>query len=138
MDRQALLLHQVHPAKLAVDAAAGVGSDVLLWRGRLREGLLLRYAVPVLGSVAVLRFGRVSDLSGRQRGVYVLNLPPAAHLARIAGDAIMGVGAWRRRPALLVAGALVVAFGWSWGTMLPMAGDRPEPAPPQPPAVGGL
>jgi hypothetical protein len=43
MDSQALLLHQVHPAKLGTDITAAAVSTMLLWRHHLWPGLLVRY-----------------------------------------------------------------------------------------------
>src|SRR6266545_25275 len=49
-----------------------------------------------------------------RRGRWVrAHMPPSAQAVRLAGDAVMALGASRRRPALLVAGALIVAAGWS-------------------------
>jgi hypothetical protein len=41
------------------------------------------------------------------------HMPPSAQAVRLAGDALMGLGAHRRSAALLIAGALVIAAGWS-------------------------
>jgi hypothetical protein len=41
------------------------------------------------------------------------HMPPSAQVVRLAGDALMAVGAHRRSAALLVAGAAVIAAGWS-------------------------
>jgi hypothetical protein len=49
-----LLVHQVHPGKLAADITASVVSSALLWRGRLLCGLVVHYLVPPLGSALVL------------------------------------------------------------------------------------
>lgn len=39
------------------------------------------------------------------------HMPPTAHAARLAGDAVMAYGAWRRRPGLMAAGLAPVALG---------------------------
>jgi hypothetical protein len=41
------------------------------------------------------------------------NMPPLAQAVRLAGDAMTDVGARRRNTLLLVAGAAVIAAGWS-------------------------
>ena len=38
IDRDAILVHQVHPVKLAFDIGASVVSNVLLWHHRLGAG----------------------------------------------------------------------------------------------------
>jgi hypothetical protein len=116
MDREAVLLHQVHPAKLAADLTASILSNALLWQHRLVPGLLVRYLLPVAGSAIVLSVVDVSAIRQWSAGRYVLaHMTPAAQAVRLAGDTIMAVGAWRRSPLLLLAGALVVAAGWSRG-----------------------
>jgi len=50
----------------------------------------------------------------RAPGRYVLaHMPPSAQAVRLAGDALMGLGAHRRSFALLLVGAAVIAAGWS-------------------------
>jgi hypothetical protein len=110
-------LHQVHTLKLAADASAAVASTVLLWRGHLRAGLAIRYAVPIIASAVVLQMD-LSQLPGTARGRYVrAHMPPAAQAVRLAGDAIMAVGAYRRSPRLLITGLGVVIAGWSHGLL---------------------
>jgi len=123
---EAILVHQVHPVKLAFDVSASVVSNVLLWRHRLGAGLLSRYLLPVAGSVLVLGFADVDRLRDTPRGRYVLeHMPPASTALRLGGDTLMAVGAWRRKPSWLVAGALIVAAGWSHGAFFdPISTDR--------------
>ena len=93
---QRVLVHQVHPAKLAVDIGTSVVSNALLWRRSLVAGLFVRYASPVVGSVLVLRFADLERLSRSRAGQYVLqHMPPAMVALRLAGDTLMAVGAWK-------------------------------------------
>ena len=111
-----LLLHQVHPAKLGADITAAVLSTLLLWQHRLALGLGVRYALAALGSVAVLRWADVERLRITRRGRYVLaHMTPAAQVVRLAGDVVMTLGAWQRRPALILLGIAIVLAGWSQG-----------------------
>ncbi len=123
---EAILVHQVHPVKLAFDVSASVVSNVLLWRHRLGAGLISRYLLPVAGSVLGLGFADVDRLHDTPRGRYVLeHMPPASTALRLGGDTLMAVGAWRRKPSWLVAGALIVAAGWSHGAFFdPISTDR--------------
>jgi hypothetical protein len=59
-----LLVHQVHPGKLAADITASVVSSALLWRGRLLCGLVVHYLVPPLGSALVLARADLARLAG--------------------------------------------------------------------------
>ncbi|MGI9008445.1 MAG: hypothetical protein ACR2FU_20010 [Streptosporangiaceae bacterium] len=108
------VIHQVHPAKIGADVAASVLSDVLAWHGRPRAALAVRVVVPVAASVAVLAAADLDGLSRTRRGRYVLvHMPLAAQGVRLAGDAMMGVGAGRRRVGLMAAGAVLIGAGWA-------------------------
>ncbi len=116
MDRDAVLLHQVHPLKLSADISASLISNALLWRHRLGAGLAVRLLVPMAGSGAVLTMCDVESLRETEAGRYVLeHMPSEAMAVRLAGDAVMALGAWRRSPDMMIAGLLIVAVGWSHG-----------------------
>lgn len=114
--REDILVHQVHPVKLAFDVSASLISNAMLWQHNLRAGLLSRYLVPVIGSALVIRFADLGRLRYTARGRYVLeHMPPGSTALRLGGDTVMAIGAWRRKPSLMLAGALLVAAGWSHG-----------------------
>jgi hypothetical protein len=118
VDPETVLLHQVHPVKLAFDISASIVSNILLWQHRLGAALLARYVPPLVGSILVVRYTDVEGLRDTPQGRYVLeHMPPAAVAFRLAGDAVMGIGAWRRRPGWMAAGALMVVAGWSHGLL---------------------
>jgi hypothetical protein len=119
-DHTALLLHQVHPAKLGTDIASSLASTVLLWRRNVLAGLLIRYVPPLVASTAVRRFADLDARQDRPSGRYVVaHMPPAAQAIRLAGDTVMAYGAWRRRPAIVTVGVIVIALGWSDGLLHP-------------------
>ncbi len=123
VDAEAILVHQVHPVKLAFDISASLISNVLLWRHRLGAGLLSRYLLPVAGSALVVRFADLERLRHTSQGTYVLeHMPPSSMAVRLAGDTLMAVGAWRRRPGMMAAGGLLVVAGWSHGLASPLVG----------------
>src|SRR5207245_8650555 len=77
-DPDALVLHQVHPAKLAADASASVASMWLLWRGRAATRFAVHYPVPLVASAVVLH-QELSPLREPALGRYILaNMPPTA------------------------------------------------------------
>jgi hypothetical protein len=109
-----ILVHQVHPAKIIADVTASVASNVLLWKGQPKAALAARIVLPVVGSLAVFTLADLDALARTSRGRYVLaHMPPSAQAVRLAGDALMGLGARRRNVALVLAGAAVIAAGWS-------------------------
>jgi hypothetical protein len=124
MDDRALL-HQVHPLKLAADISASLISNTLLWRHRPIAGIVTRLALPVAGSAIVLSTADLERLRGTAVGRYVLaNMAPAAVAVRLAGDIVMALGSWYRRPRWIALGLLVVAAGWSQGLVGYAVGRR--------------
>jgi hypothetical protein len=108
------LIHQVHPAKIGADVTASIISNALLWNARPKTAMAVRCLLPVAGSAAVLGLANLDSLSRTRRGRYVLaHMPPSAQAVRLLGDAVMGIGAYRRNSALMVTGAAIVAIGWS-------------------------
>jgi hypothetical protein len=111
-----VLLHQVHPVKLAADASASIISNTLLWRRQPVAGIVTRYALPMAASAIVLSSADVERIRESAAGRYVLaNMSPAAMVVRLAGDVVMGLGSWYRRPRLITLGVLIVAAGWLQG-----------------------
>jgi hypothetical protein len=120
MDRaERLLYHQIHPAKLATDLTAEAASTVLLWRHRLVAGLLVRLVPAVVASAVLIR--RTEDLErlrASEAGRYVHDhVTPRAQAVRAIGDVLTAIGAWRRRPVIILLGWAVVAAGWSGGLL---------------------
>src|SRR5437879_13579364 len=92
---QRVLVHQVHPAKLAVDIGTSVLSNALLWRHRLVAGLFLRYATPVIGSALVHRFHDLAVMSRSRAGQDVLeHMPPATVALRLACETLLYARVW--------------------------------------------
>jgi hypothetical protein len=111
---EAVLVHQVHPAKTGADITASVVSDVPLWKHKPRIAVAVRVLLPAVGSAAVLGLADLGALARTRPGQYVLDhMPTSAQAVRLAGDAVMGFGAYRHSRALLLLGAALVAAGWS-------------------------
>lgn len=114
--REKVLYHQIHPLKLLTDCLAEVISLPLFWHRRLRTALLWHFLPPVLASFALIRW---ADLEPQRRsafGRYVArSMTPRMQAVRMLGDLVMAVGAWWRKPSLVVAGAGIVLFAWFRG-----------------------
>lgn len=124
------LIQQVHPGKIGADVTAAIVSNALLWRARPKAAVAVRVILPALSSAAVLGLADLDALARTRRGRYVLvHMPPSAHAVRLAGDALMGLGACRRSSGLILAGAAVVVIGWSHALW---------PAPPGPAGPAGV
>jgi hypothetical protein len=108
-----MLLHQVHPAKIAADVTASVISNFLLWKARPKAALAVRALLPIAGSLAVLGLADLEALAATARGQYILaHMPPSAQALRLVGDSVMGIGSRRHKLTLVLAGAAVIAAGW--------------------------
>jgi hypothetical protein len=115
MNKDDLVLHQVHWAKLTADVAASIVSLTLIWKGHRRLGLIVHLGTRVLASAVLLR-ADTQTLRSTRRGKYVLeHMPVAAQAVRLAGDAVMTIGARRRNGPVIAIGTLVVVAGWSHG-----------------------
>jgi hypothetical protein len=69
--------------------------------------------LPAAGSPCS-RWPTLDALAKTAPGRQVLaHMPPSAQAVRLAGDVLMGLGSCRRNVALLLAGAAVIAAGWS-------------------------
>lgn len=120
-----VLLHQVHPLKLAADILASLISNTLLWRHRPVAGIVTRIALPITGSAIVLSAADVERLRGTAAGRYLLaNMSPVAMAVRLGGDVVMAIGSWYRRPRWIALGLVIVAAGWSQGLVRYAVGRR--------------
>ncbi|HEX6857299.1 MAG TPA: hypothetical protein VF204_18540 [Streptosporangiaceae bacterium] len=127
MDRRTLPLQDVHPAVAGTDIAAGIAACVLFWRRKPAAGLLIRLVPPVIATALLTRPPAPAGEAGEAGEAGTQPDPDGAGPApggppprppvnqgiRAAGDALILWGAWRRRPLTVLAGAAVVALGWS-------------------------
>jgi hypothetical protein len=115
--RDKILYHQIHPVKLKTDGLAEVISLPLFWQHRLRPALVFHFLPPVVASFALIRWADLEPYRHSPFGRYVARaMTPQMQALRFLGDLVMALGAWRRRPLLILAGASLVLFGWLRGT----------------------
>ncbi len=113
------LYHQIHPLKLATDWGTGAIAFYLLWRRRLWPALLVMFVPATVVSGALIRWADLEPYRRSAFGRYVArSMTPAMQGVRFAGNGIMMLGAWYRRPAWLVGGLLVILFGWLRGVLV--------------------
>jgi len=130
------VIHQVHAAKIGADVGSAVVSNYLLWRERPAAAMAVRVLIPAAASCVVLALADLDRLSRTRRGRYVLaHMPLSAQAVRLAGDALMGLGAYRRSAPMMVAGAAMIGAGWSHA-LWPRPGTPAGPAPMAGPARG--
>src|SRR6516164_7789422 len=93
--KEKILFHQVHPAKLATDIVAAIISLYFLWQHELVIGLLTHFAPPPIASAVVIRFADLEGYKTSRLGAYLVRyMTPAAQAARLAGDLITVIAVW--------------------------------------------
>jgi hypothetical protein len=116
--RDAVLYHQVHPAKLATDITSEVAMLWLLWRRRPWLALLVTFVPPILASYLVIRYVRLEPIRDSRLGAYLRRwMTPGAQAARGAGAVVTAPGAWYHAPAAIAAGLAVVLAAWFRGLL---------------------
>lgn len=117
-ERNRILYHQIHPLKLLTDGTAEVISLPLFWQHRLRPALVLHFLPPILASFALVRWADLEPYRRSAFGRYIARaMTPQMQAARLLGDLVMVLGAWKRRPLIILGGAGLVLFGWLRGRL---------------------
>jgi hypothetical protein len=94
-----VLLHQVHPAKLAADIGAAAVSLYFFWQHQLWLGLITHFASPVIASALLLHYARLDGYAASRVGHYLKRyMTRTAEALRFAGDLVMVLGAWLHQP----------------------------------------
>jgi hypothetical protein len=126
--REKILFHQVHPAKLATDAAAAFVSLYFLWQHALIIGLLVHIVPPPVGSAIVMACVDLEPYKNSRLGTYLVSyMRPGAQAARLVGDLIMAVAAWFHAPGGIAVGLLIILAAWSHG-LIWFRANRPQAA----------
>ncbi|HEY8209272.1 MAG TPA: hypothetical protein VIG99_17410 [Myxococcaceae bacterium] len=113
--RERLLVHQIHPAKLATDISVAIVSTVFFWRHEWVAALAV-IAVPAPVASALLMRSDLSRWRATAAGQHVLTHMTTPMMAvRSAGAVVMALGGWWRSPALIAASVALIVLGWSRG-----------------------
>jgi hypothetical protein len=117
-NRDKVLYHQIHPLKLLADGSAELVSLPLFWQHHLCLALISHFVPPVVASLALVRWADLEPYQRSAVGRYVArSMTPRMQALRFLGDLVMVVGAWRRQWSVILAGALLVLFGWLRGKL---------------------
>lgn len=118
--RDKYLHHQIHPAKLLTDWSTGLIALYSLWRHELAIALVIMLIPPPIASWLVIRRANLERQRQSAFGRYVARyMTRAMELVRLAGMAVMAVGAWMWAPLTIAVGLAIVLFGWLRGLMIP-------------------
>jgi len=123
--REKVLYHQIHSLKLLTDWSTGLVSFYLLWRHRPRPAVLVHCVPALVVSSTLVRWADLEPWKQSAFGRYVKDyMSPSMQGLRVAGNVVMSLGAWYRRPALLALGLLLILYGWLRGLLVPARGKR--------------
>ena len=68
--KEKYIYHQIHPAKLLTDIAAGIASLYPLWLHQLLLGLLIMLAPPLIASLLTIRYANLQRYKKSPFGKY--------------------------------------------------------------------
>ena len=114
------LYHQIHPLKLFTDISVEVISLYLFWKHKLFAGLLVIFLPPIIASLLIMRWVDLEPYKRSAFGKYVRKyMTPSVVALRVLGTVITHLGAWYRRPLLMLVGLGMVLVGWGRGLIWP-------------------
>jgi hypothetical protein len=138
--KEKILIHQVHPGKLATDIAAAFISLYFFWQHDLIVGFLTHFLRPPIASIAVMHFANLEGYKNSRLGAYLLRyMTPTAQATRLLGEIIMVFAAWFHSPIGIAAGLVIILAAWTYGPCshpsaahsdLPQSGDTSRNQPP--------
>jgi uncharacterized membrane protein len=117
--QEKILYHQIHPLKLATDISVEIVSSYFFWKHKLLAGLLVLLPSGI-ASTLVMRLADLEKYKQSAFGRYIRTyMTPSVVAMRLLGTVITHLGAWYRKPALILLGWLIVLLGWLRGIILP-------------------
>ncbi|HSD12806.1 MAG TPA: hypothetical protein VLC10_04570 [Patescibacteria group bacterium] len=118
--KERYLYHQIHPAKLVADAAAGFASVFALLAHHLFAGIAIALVVPAAASFLVLRYADLERQKRSSFGAYVKRfMTRGAAIQRTAGFAVLAYGAWTSSFLTGVLGCALIVHAWTMGLLIP-------------------
>jgi hypothetical protein len=122
--RDRILLHQVHPVKLAVDWGTGLTAAWLFWDQRLPAALLVGLVPSLLISVYLILRVDLSRYRDSPLGRYFLSpLTRPGDAVRLIGLIVMWTGAWFQSILAAVAGLALILSAWGRGLLVKRRGE---------------
>ena len=82
--KEKILFHQIHPAKLATDIVSAIVSLYFFWQHELLIGLIAHFVPPPVGSFLVIRFAGLEPYKNSRLGRYLVRyMTPSAQGSRL-------------------------------------------------------
>jgi hypothetical protein len=114
------LYHQIHPLKLVTDISAEVVSLYLFWKRKLLAGVIVLLVPPIIASTLIVRWVELETYKQSAFGRYLRTyMTPFAVTVRLLGTVVTHLGAWYRRPSLIVLGFAIILLAWLRGVLWP-------------------
>ena len=114
--KEKILFHQIHPAKLATDIVSAIVSLYFFWQHELLIGLITHFVPPPVGSFLVIRFAGLEPYKNSRLGRYLVRyMTPSAQGSRLLGDLITVIAAWYQSAAGIAFGLVIIVAAWSYG-----------------------
>jgi hypothetical protein len=116
--KEKYIYHQIHPAKLLTDIAAGIASLYPFWLHQLPLALLIMLVPPLIASLLTIRYANLQRRKESSFGKYVdRNMTPLVEAIRFAGMVLMAAGAWSHSFAMIILGAGAIIGAWGNGRL---------------------
>lgn len=110
------LYHQIHPLKLFTDIGAAFGGLCFLWHHQLAFALVVMLAPPFVVSFLLMRYADLEPYRQSAFGKYIARaMTHAMEAVRLAGMVVTALGGWHHSLWIIVAGIVIVLFGWLRG-----------------------
>jgi hypothetical protein len=126
--RERILLHQVHPAKLAIDWGTGLIAAWLFWDHMLPAALIVGFIPSILISIYLILRVDLSRYKETRLGRYFISpLTRPGDPVRLLGLIVMWTGAWFNSILAAAAGLGIIIFGWGKGLLVKKRGRTVPP-----------
>lgn len=121
--RERILLHQVHPAKLAIDWGTGLIAAWFFWDHMLPAALIVGFIPSILISLYLILRVDLSRYKETRLGRYFISpLTRPGDPVRLLGLIVMWTGAWFNSILAAAAGLGIIIFGWGKGLLVKKRG----------------
>ncbi len=122
--RERILLHQVHPAKLAIDWGTGLTAAWLFWDHRLPAALIVGFLPSILISIYLILRVDLSPYKETRLGRYFVSpRTRPGDPVRLFGLIVLWTGAWFNSILAAAAGLVIIIFGWGKGLFVKKRGQ---------------
>ncbi len=126
--RERILLHQVHPAKLAIDWGTGLIAAWLFWDHMLPAALIVGFLPSIIISIYLILRVDLSRYKETPLGRYFVSpLTRPGDPVRLFGLIVLWTGAWFNSILAAAAGLGIIIFGWGKGLLVKKRGRTAPP-----------